>query len=187
MIQHQWMLVANQFTNKRVICFLVLECCYVIRLVGIKQIPSFLLSFNRPKRFFFLPWEGWGVWILLGWGEEFESELSSLSSKIDFFFLTWRCFKVWSFQKCKCSRGCQWEWEGFWNFKLTEVLLRTSKRRLSWYKFQRGAWVQQEMIKHQFQTFFWTSWQNYWITNYFGFSKKLFVNPAFQSGFLIGF
>ena len=141
MIQHQWMLVANQFTNKRVIRFLILEFCYVIRLVGIKQIPNFLLSFNRPKMFLFLPWEGWGVWILLWWGEEFESELSSLSSKIDFFFLTWRCFKVWSFQKCKCSRGCQWEWEGFWNFKLTEVLLRTSKRRLRWYKFQRGARV----------------------------------------------
>ena len=45
--------MANQFTNKRVICFLVLECCYVIRLVGIKQIASFLLSFKRPKRFFF--------------------------------------------------------------------------------------------------------------------------------------
>ena len=31
------------------ICLLVLECYYVIRLVGIKQIPSFLLSYNRLK------------------------------------------------------------------------------------------------------------------------------------------
>ena len=104
MIQHQWMLVANQFTNKRVICFLVLECCYVIRLVGIKQIPSFLLSFNRPKRFFFLPWEGWGVWILLGWGEEFESEPSSLSSKIDFFF-NMEVFQGVKFSKVQMLKG----------------------------------------------------------------------------------
>ena len=38
-----------------VICLLVLECYYVIRLVGIKQIPSVLLSYNRLKRFFFSP------------------------------------------------------------------------------------------------------------------------------------
>ena len=38
-----------------VICLLVLECYYVIRLVGIKQIPSFLLSHNRLKGFFFSP------------------------------------------------------------------------------------------------------------------------------------
>ena len=38
-----------------VICLLVLECYYVIRLVGIKQIPSFLLSYNRLKRLFFSP------------------------------------------------------------------------------------------------------------------------------------
>ena len=83
------------------ICLLVLECYYVIRLVGKKQIPNFLLSHNRPKMFLFLPWEGWGIWILPGWGEEFEPELSSLSSKIDmFYFLVWRCLKVWSFQKC---------------------------------------------------------------------------------------
>ena len=37
------------------ICLLVLECYYVIRLVGIKQIPSFLLSHNRLKGFFFSP------------------------------------------------------------------------------------------------------------------------------------
>ena len=105
MIQHQWMLVANQFTNKRVIHFLVLECCYVIRLVGIKQIPSFLLSLNRPKRVFFLPWEGWGVWILLGWGEEFESELSSLSSKIDFFFFNMKVFQGVKFSKVQMLKG----------------------------------------------------------------------------------
>ena len=90
------------------ICLLVLECYYVIRLVGKKQIPNFLLSHNRPKMFLFLPWEGWGIWILPGWGEEFEPELSSLSCKIDmFYFLVWRCLKVWSFQKCKCLRSCQ--------------------------------------------------------------------------------
>lgn len=78
-----------------------------------------------------LAWMGWGIWI---------RTVKSLQQN-RLFFLTWRYFKVWSFQKCKCSRGYQWEKEGFWNFKLTEVLLRTSKRRLSWYKFQRGARV----------------------------------------------
>ena len=119
-----------------VICLLVLECYYVIRLVGIKQIPSFLLSYNRLKRFFFLPWEGWEIWFLPGWGEEFEPELSSLFSKIDmFYFLVWRCLKVWSFQKCKCLRSCQGGQEGCWNFKLIKALLRTLKRRLSQLKF----------------------------------------------------
>ena len=98
------MLVANQFTNKRVIHFLILEFCYVIRLVGIKQIPNFLLSFNRPKMFLFLPWEGWGVWILLWWGEEFESEPSSLSSKIDFFF-NMEVFQGVKFSKVQMLKG----------------------------------------------------------------------------------
>ena len=107
MIQPLWMLVANHSTNI-VICLLVLEYYYVIRMVGVKQIPSFLLSYNRLKRFLFLPWEGWGIWMFPGWGEEFEPELSSLSWKIDmFYFLVWRCLKVWSFQKCKCLRSCQ--------------------------------------------------------------------------------
>ena len=53
------------------ICLLVLECYYVIRLVGIKQIPSFLLSYNRLKVSFSplgglgnlnLAWMGWGIW-----------------------------------------------------------------------------------------------------------------------------
>ena len=54
------------------ICLLVLECYYVIRLVGKKQIPCFLLSHNRLKRFLFHPlgglgnlnlaWMGWGIW-----------------------------------------------------------------------------------------------------------------------------
>ena len=135
MIQPLWMLVSNHSTNIE-ICLLVLECYYVIRLVGIKQIPSFLLSHNRPKMFLFLPWEGWGIWILPGWGEEFEPELSSLSSKIEmFYFLVWRCLKVWSFQKCKCLRSCQGGQEECWNFKLIKALLRTLKRRLSQLKF----------------------------------------------------
>ena len=135
MIQPLWMLVANHSTNI-VICLLVLEYYYVIRMVGVKQIPSFLLSYNRLKRFLFLPWEGWGIWMFPGWGEEFEPELSSLSWKIDmFYFLVWRCLKVWSFQKCKCLRSCQGGQEGSWNFKLIEALLRTLKRRLSQLKF----------------------------------------------------
>ena len=103
MIQHQWMLVANQFTNKRVIRFLVLECCYVIRLV----LSRFLVSYwalTGQKGFFFLPWEGWGVWILLGWGEEFESEPSSLSSKIYFFF-NMEVFQGVKFSKVQMLKG----------------------------------------------------------------------------------
>ena len=135
MIQPLWMLVSNHSTNIE-ICLLVLECYYVIRFVGKKQIPNFLLSHNRPKMFPFLPWEGWGIWILPGWGEEFEPELSSLSCKIDMFnFLVWRCLKVWSFQKCKCLRSCQGGQEECWNFKLIKALLRTLKRRLSQLKF----------------------------------------------------
>ena len=37
----------------RVMCLLIKECYCVIGLVGKKQIPSFLLSYNRPKRVFF--------------------------------------------------------------------------------------------------------------------------------------
>ena len=59
MIQPLWMLVANHSTNI-VICLLVLEYYYVIRMVGVKQIPSFLLSYKRVKKVSFPPLGGLG-------------------------------------------------------------------------------------------------------------------------------
>ena len=43
-----------------------------------------------------------------------------------FYFLIWRCLKVWSFQKCKCSRSCQ---EG-----------ERDVETLNWLKHYRGLW-----------------------------------------------
>ena len=184
--------VSGQALHKY-ICLLVLECYYVIRLVGIKQIPSFLLSYNRLKRFLFLPWEGWGIWILPGWGEEFEPELSSLFSKIDmFYFLVWRCLKVWSFQKCKCLRSCQGG--------------RRDVETLNWLKHYWGLWKEGSVswsFKGELkfiQSIFCRKWLNFNFKHFldfmtkiigsqsiFGFSEKLFAVPTFQSGFLIFF
>ena len=165
------------------ICLLVLECYYVIRLVGIKQIPSFLLSYNRLKRFLFLPWEGWGIWILPGWGEKFEPELSSLSSKIEmFYFLVWRCLKVWSFQKCKCLRSCQG--------------VGRDVETLNWLKHHWGLW-KEGSVSWSFkgevkfiQSIFCRKWLNFNFKHFLDFMtkiKKLFAVPTFQSGFLIFF
>ena len=42
---------------------------------------------------------------MLGWGEEFESELSSLSSKIDFFFFNMKVFQGVKFSKVQMLKG----------------------------------------------------------------------------------
>ena len=162
MIQPLWMLVAKHSTNIE-ICLLVLECYYVIRLVGIKQIPSFLLSHNRPKMFLFLPWEGWGIWILPGWGEEFEPELSSLFSKIDIETSNW----------LKHYWGLWKEGSVSWSFK-GEVKFIQSIFCRKWlnFNFKHFLDFMTKIIGSQ---------------SIFGFSKKLFAVPTFQSGFLIFF
>ena len=71
-----------------------------------------------------------------GWGEEFESELPSLSSKIEmFYFFSMKVFKSMRFSKVQMLEELSGGQEGCGNFKLIEALLRTLKRRLSQLKF----------------------------------------------------
>ena len=66
-------------------CLLILECYYVIGLVVEKQISSFLLNYNRPKRSF-SPGEVGEYESCMGGVGKFEPELLSLSSNIDIFY-----------------------------------------------------------------------------------------------------
>ena len=134
MIQPLWMLVSNHSTNI-VICLLVLECYYVIRLVGIKQIPSFLLSYNRLKVSFSplgglgnlnLAWMGWGIWT---------RTVKSFQQNRHVLFFSMEVFKGMKFSKVQMLEELSGGQEGCWNFKLIKALLRTLKRRFSQLKF----------------------------------------------------
>ena len=135
MIQPLWMLVANHSTNI-VICLLFLEYYYVIRMVGVKQIPSFLLSYKRVKKVSFpplgglgnlnLPWMGWGIWT---------RTVKSFLQNRHVLFFSMEVFKGMKFSKVQMLEELSGGQEGCWNFKLIEAWLRTLKRRLSQLKF----------------------------------------------------
>ena len=73
------------------------------------------------------------------------------------------------------------------------IKVNTLKRKLSQYRLQgrtqvHSEYTLQEMMQHQFQTFFWISWQKLFDLKLFlSISKKLFVDPIIQSQFLIVF
>ena len=73
------------------------------------------------------------------------------------------------------------------------INVKTLKRRLGQFRLQgrtqvHSEYTLQEMMQHQFQTFFWISWQKlYDLKLFLSISKKLFVDPIIQSQFLIVF
>ena len=126
---------------------------------------------------------GWGIWT---------RTVKSFLQNRRVNFLVWRCLKVWSFQKCKCLRSCQGGGRDV--------------ETLNWLKHYWGLW-KEGSVSWSFkgevkfiQSIFCGKWLNFNFKHFldfmtkiigsqsiFGFSKKLFAVPTFQSGFLIFF
>ena len=98
--------------------------------------------------------------------------------KTYFIFLLWRCLKVWSFQKCKCSGGCQegsrdvetsnW-WKHYWWLWKEGSVSIVCKEELEF--IQSILCMKWLNINFNHSSGF--PAKNYWITKYFlGFKRN---------------